>query len=231
VYRSPEEVEKQYNEKMGPELGAQYNAVWQSVAWLTAKWETFNELYGVSPEQITILNRTAPVFFSVIQRVLFDDVLLHMSRLTDNPRIRQYDNLTITRITEMMPGESKAALAQQLEEAKEPFLRVRRIRDKRIAHASPDHALERSADPIEELSRSEVREALERLQKLLSSVSLAYGLGETRFISTHMMGGSRALVRYLEAGRTAEDARFAERRKGRGASGQGRASPQEDNSP
>ena len=93
-----EEIRKQQLQAMGTELGPLYNALYNEVIWLHAKWLEFRKLYAVSSEQLVLLNQTAGFFFYVVDDVLWKDVLLHLSRLTAVPRSMGNDNLTLKRL-------------------------------------------------------------------------------------------------------------------------------------
>src|SRR4030095_7611026 len=48
------------------------------------KWNEYVRLFGTDEERINLLTQTAPAFFAVVDRVLWDDVLLHICRLTED---------------------------------------------------------------------------------------------------------------------------------------------------
>jgi hypothetical protein len=59
------------------------------------KWGEYVELFGTKPSRIDLRNRAAGGFFRVVQDGLWEDVLLHVARLTDAPRSGGRANLTI----------------------------------------------------------------------------------------------------------------------------------------
>ena len=95
---SAEQVREKHLRDMGPELGAVYNALDRDVAWLHAKWNQYRQLYARSPERIALLNQVAGHFFGVVQDTLFEDVLLHLARLTDPAKSVGNENLTLKRL-------------------------------------------------------------------------------------------------------------------------------------
>jgi hypothetical protein len=64
-----------------------------------------------SPERIAFLNKVASHFIGVLQETLYDDVLLHLTRLTDPPSSGKYDHLSLQALPERVP---EAALASEL---------------------------------------------------------------------------------------------------------------------
>src|SRR3990172_5145349 len=95
---TPEEVRQQHLDLMGEELGSLYHALWNELAWLYAKWGEYVEMFGTKSSRIELVNQAAGHFFRVVQDSLWEDTLLHIARLTDPPKSRGKDNLTIRRL-------------------------------------------------------------------------------------------------------------------------------------
>jgi len=104
-YRNSEEVERDFIESLGEPLGKLFHALWQEFALLNTKWEEYVELYGTKPSRIELLNNAAPRFFRIVQDVLWDDLILHIARLTDPPQSKGKDNLTIRRLSHRIEDE------------------------------------------------------------------------------------------------------------------------------
>ena len=56
----------------------------QEAAFLHLKWNEYVVLFGTGPERVDLLNRAAPGFFHLVQDSWWDDLLLHISRMTDD---------------------------------------------------------------------------------------------------------------------------------------------------
>jgi hypothetical protein len=79
----------------------------------TKRWRGFTrsgpeyrKLYGESAERVAFLNETAGFFFRVVQDVLWDDILLHIARLTDPPKQGVYENLTLLRLPSLIDDKA-----------------------------------------------------------------------------------------------------------------------------
>ena len=139
---------------MGEPLGALYYALWQEIAWLHMKWHQYVVLFGTKESRVTLLNEAAPAFFRTIEDSLWEDVLLHISRLTDPPGRGVTSRLTILRCPALVDD---AATAQQVKAAVEKAVNAsafcRDGRNRRIAHRNLQLALKSGATPLAEASR------------------------------------------------------------------------------
>ena len=79
-------------------LGEVHYWLHDEVAWLHLKWKAFRSLFATPPETIDLLNSTAPTFFSNLNRMMMEDVFLHLCRLTDPPRSAGKNTLTLRRL-------------------------------------------------------------------------------------------------------------------------------------
>ena len=62
-HKSAKEVEDEYLEVMGPELGALFHALYLELVWVHWRWKQFRILFGDKPSRIDLLNASAPFFF------------------------------------------------------------------------------------------------------------------------------------------------------------------------
>ncbi len=213
THLSPEELRQEYVRVMGPDLGTVYYELFSDIAWLHLKWEQYRELFGKDDERIALLNRTAPLFFGFLDGALFEDVLLHVARLTDPPKSLGHENLSLTRLPELVPP---ADLRDQIEEALQVTLARSRLardwRNRRLAHADLATALGHSPATLEHPSRQSVEEALAAMRDLLNVLETDYRGGATAYDFLAESGGADFLVHYLALGLEAEEAR---RRRGK----------------
>ncbi|MDE0132307.1 MAG: hypothetical protein OXQ32_08635 [bacterium] len=73
-----------YIAALGEEFGRAFHEVWKE--WIGA-WIRHEELKEIgSPEGIGYLNSVAPQFFTDVQRLFWNDLMLYVSRLTDKSK-------------------------------------------------------------------------------------------------------------------------------------------------
>lgn len=168
--------------KMGNDIGVAYSAIWQEVAWIHNKWDQYDELFGTSSKRIDILNQAAPSLFRTIQDSLWDDILLHLARLTDRPKSMGKTNLSVCYLAELIVDPT---IKQQTESHVNCVLNAcefaRDWRNRRLAHRDLDLALEKSAQPLASASRSSVKAALKAFEDFLNVISLHYLGSQTNF--------------------------------------------------
>lgn len=155
-----EEAKNNYIEKMGDALGTQFHALWQEVAWLHIKCTEYLELFGSKSTRVDLLNRAAPAFFSMIQGVLWEDIVLHVARLTDSPTSLGNTNLTIRNLPELVDPTMTEALRGLVDKGLLETQFCRDWRNRRIAHRDLELATNKSPRPLAAATRKQLNEAL-----------------------------------------------------------------------
>lgn len=199
--RTAEQAKAESIAVMGQSLGELYEALWQEVAWLNSKWAQYVELFGTKPSRIDLLNQAAPSFFGYIQDALWEDIILHISRLTDSPVTGRKPNLSIKRIPEQIED---LAFCQEIE-----FLIKSTVdnaafckdwRNRHIAHRDLHRALTEDAHPLEFASRAKVKDVLKGLSDVFNAISLHYFDVQLSFESTEGSGDVMPLLNIINDG-------------------------------
>ena len=203
--KTVEQVRDEHLQVLGPIVGPLYHALYGEVTWLHAKWKQYRILFAESPERIELLNGVAGFFFRVIQDVLWEDVLLHIARLTDPPRSVGRDNLTLLRLTglvqERAPFLEVANLVEQARMAAD-FARV--WRNRHLAHRELALAFDDRATPLPEISREKVEHALAAIRAVLNKIEGHYWQKVVAFVDFLAHDDAENLVYYLKVTSDAE---------------------------
>jgi hypothetical protein len=105
-----EDERAEYVRLMGADLGLLFHELKIEEEWLRDKWAVFQELFDKDPERIVLLNRMAPNFFYFLKKLLYEDTMLHLSRLTDprEAKIRNeiWPNLTVRGLAHLISDQS-----------------------------------------------------------------------------------------------------------------------------
>jgi hypothetical protein len=190
-------------------LGPVYRALHDEVIWLYAKWLEYRKLYAMSPERVTLLNHTAPFFFRVVQDVLWDDILLHLARLTDHPKSAGRSNMTVKRLAGIVSDPGLASDIRGLVGDAERLCEfARQWRHRHLAHRDFDLSVKtEGVDPLPQVSRQQVGTALAALAAVLNRIEGHYFNSEVGFEHFIASGDAEALVRRLAAAACAEKLR------------------------
>ncbi|MES2024125.1 MAG: hypothetical protein V4448_01080 [Pseudomonadota bacterium] len=200
---------------MGEELGSVYDALWQQMAWLHRKWSEYVVLFGTKKSRVDLLNETAPVFTRIVQDALWEDVLLHIARLTDPPKSAGKHNLTIQYLAQIVTHADTKVTVEIL--TKETLLATEFCRDWRnrhIAHRDLHLALKREAEPLKSASREKVNDALKALAAVMNAVAMHYRSSTTFFDFDVAAGGAMSLLYALDDGLNVERSRNERQRNG-----------------
>jgi hypothetical protein len=168
--------------KMGAEIGAVYSALWQEVAGIHKKWAQYVELFGTSPARIDLLNQAAPSMFRTVQDTLWEDVLLHLARLTDPPKSMGKANLSLRQLAVLVAGLPIGRNVESLANAALGACEFARDwRNRKLAHRDLELAMGQSVQTLAPASRAAVKIALAALTEMLNAVSLHYFDSTTMF--------------------------------------------------
>jgi len=207
-YRTAEEVEQHYRKILGDEFGPIFHAIYNQLSWLYIKWEQYVEVYGTKPSRIDLINTTAPLFFRVVQDSLFEDIIIHIARLTDPPKSVGKPNLSIRQFPNLIKDDDlRSNIEQKIDETLKLVSFCRDWRNRRIAHNDLQIALKDGANPLESASRKKVRDALESISSVLNEISVYYFDSTILFGETSSPGGALSLLHIIHDGLTARKER------------------------
>ena len=197
-HKSSEQLKKERLQVMGQELGSIYHVLYNEVSWIHAKWLQYRQLYAKSPKRIELLNEVSGFFFRVVQDVFWENVLLHLARLTDPPQSVGKANLTLLRLPPVIPESSLAEEVQNLVEvAVSESSFAREWRNRRLAHRDLALALDDGAKPLPGVSRQNVENSLAAFRDVLNQLSGHYLDTTISFEHFISYDDGEALVYYL----------------------------------
>lgn len=187
---------------MGQDLQDAVKILGAQLVELHVVWQQYRDLYA-DAGTIEVLNRTAGLFFKIIQDELWDSILLGMCRLLDPAEqgrepFRRY-NLTLNSLGPLI---TDVALRAEVEEACKQAVSFARFaknhRDKRIAHQDHGYATSRQSVELGGISRQDVENTLEALRKVLRLVESHYNDADVRYEKAVLVSGADRLVMALK---------------------------------
>ncbi len=216
THRTAAETKQHHIEVMGEELGSLYHALWNELAWLYSKWGEYVELFGTKSSRIELINKAAGHFFRIVQDSLWEDILLHIARLTDPPKSAGKENLTIKKLPALITEERiKEHLSELIDVAVEKADFCRDWRNRHIAHRDLGLAMKTGVEPLKPASRAKVKEALSSISDVLNAVSGHYMKSTTMFEGVGSSGGAVSLLYVLDDGLRADEERHEKRKAGK----------------
>jgi hypothetical protein len=165
-------------------------------------------LFGTSPARIDLLNSAAGLFFRIIQDTLWEDVLLHLCRLTDPAEMAKKRNLSLQVLPALCADPIlRGDLTKQVQEAVAAATFARDWRNRRIGHRDLSLAMNPEVAPLASASREQVSAAISAVHKVLNAISedlLDSTLADEVITPAT---GAETLLNVLRAGVKAEEAR------------------------
>lgn len=207
MQKTEEDIRREKTVAMGAELGELHFLLWNDLVWLHFEWQQFMDLFGADATRIDIMNEAAPRFFWSLERVLWQDILLSLSRLADPPGTGGQQNLTFRRLLGAMPPDGpRAATGEAIEHFENAARFAREWRHALFAHRNLAHAADSDAHPLPHASRASVIAALEAADDLMNIVELHYQQSTNAYNSiSDNIGGAYDLLLTLDRGLQARE--------------------------
>ena len=204
--KTAQQVRDEHLSVLGQDLGSLYHALYNEVTWLHAKWNQYRILFAESPARIELLNDVAGFFFRVIQDVLWEDIVLHLARLTDPPQSVGKDNLTLLRLAEAVKEPALSLEVKNLaEQAKAAADFARVWRNRHLAHRDLALAVDDRATPLPGISREKIDRALAGAGAVLNKIESHFWQSEVAFAQfIQPLGDAESLAYYLQVAVDAE---------------------------
>ena len=207
THQTAEETRQCRVDKMGPELGELHDDLFTEVAWLHLKWAHYRELFVESSEQTALFNRIAPLFFARLDDILFDDIILHISRLTDPPVYTQKTNqrkqkhyrLSLKCLVELIPNDGlRKQVGQEVGSLCAMSDIARDWRHRLLAHCDLLTVRDQNPRPRPGASRHDIEEILASMRRVMNLVYAHFCDTEDAYCFVGTIGGPSELVRALE---------------------------------
>lgn len=147
-----------------------FKCIDSSVHSLTYRWKIFCELFDSGEDNIKLLNSSGAAVFGLMQRLMLDDAILHLSRLTDPASSgKNKDNASLKYLVELAKGHldvnAVAGIEAKLSKLEAHVSSVRVHRMKALAHADLNHATKTEALP--EIRYDDLEAAMQLCRELV----------------------------------------------------------------
>ena len=191
------EERAEYVRVMGSELGPLCHELQDDFGWLRHKWREFEELFGKGGERVELLNSVASNFFYFLNKVFFEDAILHLCRLTDPPRSAGRDTLSILSLVDLISDATlKACVKTKAELAQNSCGFAREWRNQKLAHTDLWTLRNGRASTLQSVTAKDIENAIKSIRDVLNSVEDHYSRPHS--IPGPDPWGSKSLIHYLE---------------------------------
>lgn len=188
---------------LGNDFGKLYNSLYNEVVWINFKWLEYKELFGKKESRVEMLNKTAPFLFFVIQKTLWENILLGIARITDPAKMYGKSNVTIKALPDFIADESfKEKIKEKIESINSKSNFCRDWRNRWIAHKDLLLSINENAEPLSHASRKQVDESLEMIFELINKIEDKYFKSTTMFklLSSDNRKGAISLLCIIDDG-------------------------------
>ena len=132
-----------------------------------ARLNEFERLFG-KVEHVKLLNLVGGEFFADVQQIMWDDLLLRVTRLTDRPKTAGKDNLTIRRLPGLCERDKFPEVQEQVDQAVHAAEFARLHRNQRISHKNLD------VSKLPATTLGQIEGALDAVRTVLSTVNMGH---------------------------------------------------------
>jgi hypothetical protein len=157
---------------MNSDLLPLFESINQEVIQLSYRWKIFLQLFDSREENLQLLNKSGATVFELLQKLIVDDVILTLSRLTDKEKPLGQENVSIKNfiskatpyLSQTLPNELSCTLNRL--DSLVQNLRVHR--NKAIAHKDIEHAV--GARQLPDVRYDDLENSMEELRTIMSKL-------------------------------------------------------------
>ena len=155
------------SERIPEHLKDLYSSLLGEATLIREQWQMYDVLYG-DEDNVNLLNKSAPMFFWMVDYMFFDNFILALSRLGDpaEQKIRQKTvrNFTLEQLLLGLDQRVQADLIEKLKpllaDYRKKCTAVKEQRNKRVAHSDFNTKMDTAKHPLSDVSRRSIQEAL-----------------------------------------------------------------------
>jgi hypothetical protein len=151
---------------MSDTLQNKIKAIDAEVQRLHFKWKYFKQVFGTN-EKVSLLNDTAPVFFSYLWNSMLFDILLSIARLLDPRESFRKENLSFENLlSEISDNSLSVELSKLISELKGKAHAIEIWRNKKLGHNDLSHSM--GDIPLPPVQVNDLTEALTITRKIMN---------------------------------------------------------------
>jgi hypothetical protein len=171
-----------------------YGALENELVWIHGRWIMYVQLFGTNELRIELLNDIAPSFFSELQLLWMDYIVLEICRITEiKPK-----NLVLRQFCKLLDKNQYPSLALKLDGILKDVRRttepLRDLRNRNIAHLNRSTVLGTHQSPLPGISRQNIEDALSAIREFMNAIELEFSGSELGFEGFIMQDDANTLI-------------------------------------
>lgn len=140
---------------------------------LRYRWAIFDQLFDSGQDKIDILNKSGSNVFQLLQKLIIDDVMIRLSRLSDPPKSMGHENASLNnlvqKLDQKLSSETKVKISEKLTELGKHLDKVKTLRNKSLSHTDLAHAI--NPEMLPRPTYEEIEGAMSVVSSVLNDVT------------------------------------------------------------
>jgi len=149
------------------------NAIEREFIQLRYRWVMFGQLFDSGQDNVDLLNKSGSNVFQLLQKLIIDDVMMSLCRLSDPPRSMGHENASLRnlfgKLEQELPSESQEKINAKLAELGEHLEKVTTLRNKALSHTDMTHAL--NTELLPRPTYDEIEGAIDAVTSVLNEIT------------------------------------------------------------
>jgi HEPN superfamily AbiU2-like protein len=156
---------------MKPDELSLFQAIEKEFIQLNYRWEIFRQLYDSGQENVDLLNKSGSNVFQLMQKLLLDDVMMCLCRLTDRDKSMGNENASLKNIYKkiVLPDLIAEEVSELLTELDKHMKKITTLRNKALSHYDLTHAL--NTELLPKITYDEIDSSIETIRDILNKIS------------------------------------------------------------
>jgi hypothetical protein len=185
-------------------IGDTWPAIKSEVDWLHVRWTLYRQVYGTSAERVDVLNRSASMFFTVLQMSMLDEMQQALCRFGDAAGTGLGPDLSLSGLAARLEAAGETAIAKQLKGLVAAYAasckQMRKRREKFTERPDRESLKDSKLMPLLGPTRDEFEAALEALRAVTKCVETHYTKSQTVYENFVVSEGGDKLLVALKRG-------------------------------
>ena len=149
------------------------NAIEREFIQLCYRWQLFCQLFDSGQKNIDLLNKSGSNVFQLLQKLIIDDAMLALCRLSDPDKSMGKENASIRnmlkKVRAELSDEDAREIDAKLSELKEHMNKISILRNKAISHTDYEHALNTVLLPRP--TYGELEDSMKAIERMLNIIT------------------------------------------------------------